>query len=146
MDARRAPERIGERRRADEFGNLRADGRSTRSPASGLPGPESAKALPMPTNYCLGANDVERLAPPGPPVGEPYPEGSIEAPELQSLRSAAEQGELLPERQVLEREVSAGSERRAQGARQSEYKGHCAPWLACRSPIVQTQDRVLANH
>src|SRR5467141_2491689 len=80
VNAGRAPERIGERHRADELGNLRADGRSTRSPASGLPGPESAKALPMPTNYCLGANDVERLAPPGPPLGEPYPEGAIEAP------------------------------------------------------------------
>jgi len=119
---------------------------STHSPAAGLPAPESAEALPVPANHGLGANEVERLAPPRPPVGEPHPEGSIEAPELRSLRSAAEQGELLPERQVLEREVSAGSERRAQGAQQSEYEGHCAPWLARRWPIVQTRDRVLANH
>src|SRR5882672_11612385 len=35
--------------------------------------------------------------------------GQIEAPELRSLRSAAEQGKLLPERQVLEREGGAGS-------------------------------------
>jgi hypothetical protein len=49
-------------------------------------------------------------------VGEPHPEKAIEAPELRSLRSAAEQGKLLPERQVLEREVGASSERRAQGA------------------------------
>ena len=47
---------------------------------------------------------------------EPHPEETIEAPELRSLRSTAEQGKLLPERQVLEREVGAGSERRAQGA------------------------------
>ncbi len=63
-----------------------------------------------------GPNDVERLAPPSPPGGEPYPKKAIEAPELRSLRLAAEQGELLPERQVLEREVSATSERSAQGA------------------------------
>jgi hypothetical protein len=76
-----------------------------------------------------------------PAGGEPHPEGSIEVPELRSLRSATEQGKLLPERQVLEREVSAGPERRAQGAQQSEYEGHCAPWFACRSPIVQSRDR-----
>src|SRR6266481_3948098 len=45
-------------------------------------------------------------------------EGAIEAPESGSLRSAAEQGELLSERQVLEREVGAGPERRAQGAQE----------------------------
>ena len=48
--------------------------------------------------------------------GKPHPEEAIEAAELRSLRSAAEQGELLSERQVLEREVGAGPERRAQGA------------------------------
>jgi len=57
----------------------------------------------------LGANEVERLSPSGPMVREPHPEEMIEAPELGSLRSAAEQGKLLPERQVLEREVGAGS-------------------------------------
>ncbi len=69
----------------------------------------------MPANYGLGANDMERLAPPGPLVGEPHPEETIEAPELRSLRSA-KQDELLPQRQVLEREVSAGSERGTQRA------------------------------
>src|SRR5439155_23349611 len=145
VNAWRTPDRIRERNGAHEVRKLRADLRSTHSPAAGLPAPESAEALPVPANHGLGANEVERLAPPRPPVGEPHPEGSIEAPELRSLRSAAEQGELLPERQVLEREVSAGSERRAQGAQQSEYEGHCARWLACRSPIVHTRDRVLAN-
>jgi hypothetical protein len=98
----------------------------TRSPASGLPGPEGAKPLPMPTNHCLGANDVERLAPPGPPLGEPYPERAIEAPEPRPLRVMAEQGELLPERQVLKREIGAGSERSTRGSQESEYEGHCA--------------------
>jgi hypothetical protein len=48
------------------------------------------------------------------------------------------QGELLPERQVLEREVGAGSERRAQGAQQSEYDRYCSSWLARRAPIVHS--------
>ena len=118
MDAWRAPERIRERHGVYEIRNLRCDGRSTRSSMAGFPGPEDAEALPVPANHSLGANEVERLAPPSPPTGEPHPEEAIEASELGSLRSAAEQGELLPERQVLEREVSAGSERRTQRAQQ----------------------------
>jgi hypothetical protein len=57
---------------------------------------------------------------------------------LRSLRSAANQGELLPQREVLEREVSAGSERRRQRAQESDYEGHCRPSLARRWAIVQS--------
>jgi len=66
------------------------------------------------------------------PVRKPQPEETIEAPELQSLRSAAKQGELLPQRQVLEREVSVGFERRTERAQQNEYEGHC---LLARMPL-----------
>ncbi len=38
----------------------------------------------------------------------------------------AEQGELLPERQVLKREIGAGSERSTRGSQESEYEGHSA--------------------
>src|SRR5713226_9270681 len=41
-------------------------------------------------------------------VGELQPEETLEALELRSLRAAPKQDELLPQRQVLEREVSAG--------------------------------------
>src|SRR6266851_10227004 len=106
---------------------------------------EGAEALPVPANHGLRANEVQRISPPSPRVGEPHPEQAIEGPELRSLRLAAEQGELLPKRQVLEREVGAGLERRAQGTQQSEYEGHCCPWLARPATIVQSQVRVLAN-
>jgi hypothetical protein len=55
MDARRAPDGIGERHSADEFGKLRADWRSTDSSAPRLPSPEVVEALPVPTNHSLGA-------------------------------------------------------------------------------------------
>src|SRR5258708_26883531 len=93
------------------------------SEATGLPGPEGAEALPVPENHSVRPNDVQRLSPPSPSLGEPHPEEAIEAAELWSLGSVAEQGELLPECQVFEGEVDAGSERRAQGAEQSEYDG-----------------------
>ena len=99
----------------------------------------------MPTNHRLRANEVEYVLPPGPPFADPHPEGAIEAPKLRSLRSTTEHRELLSECQVLESEVRAASERRAEGAQQSECKGHCSPWLSRRSPTVQPRDRVLAN-
>ena len=73
----------------------------------------------MPAKHGLGANEMERLAPPSPPVGKPLPQETIKAPELRLLRSAANQDELLPQREVLEREVRAGSERRTERAQQS---------------------------
>src|SRR6267143_2731988 len=124
MDARRAPEGIRERHGPDELCNLRTDGRSTRSSGSGLPGPERAKALPMPTNDGLGANDVERLAPPCPTPREPHPEGAIKATEPRSFRAVAEQGELLPERQVLQREICVVPEHCTRSALDSECEGH----------------------
>src|SRR5216684_2509938 len=129
VDARCPPERIRQRHGADEIGKLRADGWSTGSPASGLPGPEGTKAQPVPANHSLGAHDLQRLAPPCPPLREPHPEDAIEGTEPRSLRAAAEQDELLPEREVLERKVGVGPERCAQGTQQSEYEGHCGPWL-----------------
>src|SRR6266852_9839314 len=61
---------------------------------------------------------------------------TLEPPELRSLPSAAKQDELLPQRQVLESEVSAGSERRTQRAQQ-RVRGTLPPWLARRWAIVQ---------
>ena len=113
MNARRAPEGVGEGHGADEVGKLQTDGRTTQALALRSPGPEGAKAQPMPAYDRLGANDVKRSAPACPSLREPHPEQAIEAAELRTPRSAAEQGELLPERQVLEREVGSGSERRA---------------------------------
>ncbi len=52
----------------------------------------------MPANHGLGANDMERVSPPRPLVGEPHPEETLEALELRSLRAAAKQDELLPQR------------------------------------------------
>src|SRR5438105_1439466 len=65
MNARRAPEGIGESHGADELGDLRIDGRTTGSTASRLPVPERAEALPVPANHGLRLNDMERFAPLG---------------------------------------------------------------------------------
>src|SRR6266849_7997749 len=99
----------------------------------------------MPANHGLGANDMERLAPPGPLVGEPHPEETVKAPKLRSLRSATKQDELLPQRQIFEREVSAGSERRTQRTQQSDYEGHCLPGSHVAGSPSSLDDRILAK-
>ncbi len=78
-------------------------------------------------------------ATPRPLVGEPHPEETLEAPELRSLR-AAKHDELLPQRQIFEREVGAGSKRRTQRAQQ-RVRGTLPPWLARRWVIVQSLRR-----
>src|SRR5438128_2149178 len=125
MDARRAPEGVGEGHGADELGDLQIDGRTTDSTASRLPVPERAETLPVPANHGLQLNDMERFASPSPPLREPHPEDAVEETDPRSLGRAAEQGELLSQRQVLKNEVGAGLQRSAQSAQQSEYEGHC---------------------
>ena len=63
---------------------------------------------------------MERFAPPCPPLREPQPEDAVEETDPRSLGAAAEQGELLSQRQVLKNEVGAGLQRSAQSAQQSE--------------------------
>src|SRR6267143_5611920 len=134
MNALRAPEGIGEGHGADELGDLRIDGRPTGSTSPRLPVPERTEALPVPANHGLRLNDMERFAPPCPPLGEPHPEDAVEETDPRSLGAAAEQGELLSQRQVLKNEVGAGLQRSAQSAQQSEYEGHCYAGSLDRRP------------
>ena len=84
-------------------------------------------------------NSSDRIGKPD-PENEPSPpkigvagklgevgEQKLEETDPRSLGAAAEQGELMSERQVLKNEVGAGLQRSAQSAQQSEYEGHC--WL-----------------
>src|SRR5260370_10720937 len=140
MDARRAPEGIGEGHGTDELGDLRIDGRTTGSTGSRLPVPERAEALPVPANHGRRLNDMERFAPPCPPLREPDPEDAVEGTDPRSLGAAAEQGELLSQRQVLRNEGGAGLQRSAQGAQQSEYEGHLLRRLALPATHVPRGD------
>ncbi len=82
-------------------------------------------------------------ATPRPLVGEPHPEETLEAPELRSLR-AAKHDELLPQRQIFEREVGAGSKRRTQRAQQ-RVRGTLPPWLA-RRWVITKETSALQEH
>ena len=55
--------------------------RCGRAPAPwSAPGPESAKALPVPANYRLRFYDMERFAPPCPPLREPHQKARSSSP------------------------------------------------------------------
>jgi hypothetical protein len=140
MDARRAPERIGECHRADELSNLRPGGRTARAPASGFPSPECAKPLPMRAYDRFGADDVERSLPTRPPVREPHPEGAVEETEPRSPRAMAEQGELLAERKVLKDQIPVRLERGRHGTQKSEHGGHCRPEWSSAFLVVQSRE------
>jgi hypothetical protein len=78
----------------------------------------------VPASHGLRLNEVERFSPANPLGGKPHPEKAIEAPEF-AVAPISEQSEPLSERQVLERDVGAGSERREQGAQTSaKITGH----------------------
>src|SRR5258705_792935 len=101
MDARRSPEGIGEGHGADELCDLAVEGGLPVRPRRDFQFQKCAEALPVPPNHGLGANHIEPLAPPRPPLREPDPEESIEGAKPRKPRAATEQGELPSERQVL---------------------------------------------
>src|SRR5262245_9633136 len=82
MDPRSAPERIVPAHGANQLANFPGRGRTARLDAANLPGPEQAKALPMPSDDRRGFHDVD----PGPPVvpdgTEPRPQQSVRGCEL----------------------------------------------------------------
>jgi hypothetical protein len=66
---------------------------------SALPGPEQAKAAPMPGEHSDGLYDVERRAPAAPYVREPRPENSIGRREAKTWASGSiHDGQLVSER------------------------------------------------
>src|SRR5438128_6824683 len=70
----------------------------------------------------------------------------VEETHPRSLGAAAEQGELLSQRQVLKNEVGAGLQRSAQSAQQSEYEGHCYAGSLDRRPTSSVATDILTNH
>src|SRR5215471_19502825 len=91
----------------------------------------------MPANHGLRANDMESLAPPSPPVGEPHPEETIAAPELRPLRATASSTSCCRSARFS----SARSVRVLSDARSAPNRAKTrdiVPWLARRSAIVQS--------
>ena len=71
--------------------------------------PVHAKPSAVPTYDCLWANDNERLLPRRPKVASEHPEPFVDGSESGLRMLALQDSQLLPERQVLKEQPSAGT-------------------------------------
>ncbi len=108
-DAFGPPERILMRDSADERLQFGTEAGST-EPGSRPPLPIQSPALPVPAQDRLRLHDPKVLPPAlRPEVAKPDPEDSIRSPEAGMRVGAQRDLELMPEDQVLERQIPAGS-------------------------------------
>ena len=70
----------------------------------------AAKASAMPAGHSLRLDEHEHLCPARPEPPERHPEELVEGGDLGTATAAAEDGKLLPEREVFEQEVRATAE------------------------------------
>jgi len=68
--------------------------------------PEKLKSLFLPSDDSIWLNNQEDIFPSRPKLGYYYPEHSIRRLELGALLASFQHHELLPEREVLHREIS----------------------------------------
>jgi hypothetical protein len=107
MNAGSAPGAIFGYHAEDQIPDLLGNSLPT-NPASHLrdQGPIQTKAGSMPTNHGLRGNDNQRLLPVRPTPTSEHPEKLVEHAELGFGVFAFQNGELLPERQILDEQVS----------------------------------------
>jgi hypothetical protein len=97
MDARCAPERVGQAHVPDQLTDLQRDSRPPAMPSRFLT-PERSKSGTVPTNHSLGPDDGKRVYNAGNEAIQPNKHPSIESAENKSLRGIAPQHiYLLPE-------------------------------------------------
>ncbi len=123
----RSPKGILMRDPGDELPHLGAEMGMTK-PGSRLPRPVKPPTLPMPAQDRLRLHHTEVLLPAvRPESAKPDPQDSILSPEPRTRVGAQRDLKLMAEDQVLEREISAGSNGRDHRTQHSEEEfGHPA--------------------
>jgi hypothetical protein len=94
----------------DEGPDLAAYARASRRGAARKLGPVLAEASALPTEDGIRRHDDQRLPPPGPDLGQAGPEQAVSRAELRSADGFPVDGELLAERQVLDRELAVAAD------------------------------------
>ena len=77
---------------------------------SDLPGPEQAKAFPVPADDGRGFDDKDAGGPVAPDGAQPSPQQSINSGQFRSLDGALQNAELMTEREDLKLERRAAPE------------------------------------
>src|SRR3989475_6111381 len=117
MDPRRTPERIGAADPPNQISELRPDRGPTAS-ASTLPRPVAPEPLPVPADHGLSPHQLQRIPPALPEPRQHNPEDPVHSREPWSRLARLPHGELLPKREVLQRQLPVRANRGSQGPKE----------------------------
>jgi hypothetical protein len=101
---------------ADEVAEIALQLRSTDPAAATLAFPEGSKAASMPANHRIGLHDDQRSFPIGQQSTQENPESSVTILQAWAFLLAAENLELVPQRDILQNQRSAGLKDRSNQA------------------------------
>ena len=125
MNPRRAPQGVGASHRTDEGADIRGDGWAAGPVSVALPGPVEPEPSPMPPDHRLGLDDGDGLRPAAPQAGEQDPEQPVGGAQAWARRGPLEDGQLMTQREVLERQGAAGPKSEEEAREdQGEHAGH----------------------
>src|SRR5947208_3184628 len=113
VDPRRTPERIGAADPPNQISELRPDRGPTAS-ALTLPRPVAPEPLPVPADHGLGPHHLQRIPPALPEPRQHDPEHPVHRRELRPRLARLPHGELLPKREVLQRQLPVRANRGSQ--------------------------------
>src|SRR5258708_4315040 len=101
----------------------------------------------MPTHDRVGLHDDQSRSPFPPRLGEQNPKQSIARTEVRTPDRAPQDGYLLTQRQVLERDSSVSTTEQPQRSKQYDKRGqHALSWRAIGLESTGVGDQVLATH
>src|SRR5436309_429558 len=113
VNPRRTPERIGAADPPNQVSELRPDRGPTAS-ALTLPRPVAPEPLPVPADHGLGPHHLQRIPPALPEPRQHDPEHPVHRRELRPRLARLPHGELLPKREVLQRQLAVRANRDSQ--------------------------------
>ena len=100
----------------------------------------------MPADHGLGLHDCEVLRPSRPDTGEHNPERTIDRSEVRPFRIPTEEGELLPEREVLGDQARSRPEGRAERANDRREERHHVRTLSQRHGFVSRESVAVMDY
>jgi hypothetical protein len=91
----------------------------------------------MPADDGLGLNEDQGFPPPSPEAMQPYPEEPVGEADSGALDLLAQRGQLLPQREILQREVGppseGGPEGGEEGSKETKHGAGVSTGLGIRS-------------